>query len=138
MTAYLEHVQYVAPDLDALIGFYTRLFDWRLRGRGHERAADRSYDWVHIGDDQSYLAFRSPYDGADYGPDLALRQTHIGVVVLDLAAVIDRARAEGAQVTLKPPHPSRLRAYLRDPAGHEIELVQYLTADPRARHAYDD
>ncbi|MEQ8602606.1 MAG: VOC family protein [Marivibrio sp.] len=137
MTAYLEHIQYVSPDLDRMVEFYCSVFGWRLRGRGVEQAADRSYGWVHIGTDESYVAFRTPYDGARYSEDMAQRQTHFGVVVDDLDAVVARLKSRGFSVRPKGRHPFRERVYTRDPDGNEIEIIRYLSDKPSERNDYD-
>jgi catechol 2,3-dioxygenase-like lactoylglutathione lyase family enzyme len=137
MTAYLEHIQYVCRDLDRMVDFYCTVFGWRLRGRGVEQAADRSYDWVHIGTDESYVAFRTPYGDTPYSEDMALRQTHFGVVVDDLETVVARLESRGSPVRRKGRHPFRDRVYTRDPDGNEIEIIRYLSDRPGERNDYD-
>lgn len=137
MAAYLEHIQYVCRDLDRTVAFYCAVFGWRLRGRGVERAADRRYEWVHIGTDESYVAFRTPYDGAPYSEDMALRQTHFGIVVEDLEAVVARLQRLGFPARRKGAHPHRERVYTRDPDGNEIEIIRYLSDRPSERNDYD-
>jgi len=137
MAAYLEHIQYVCRDLDRMVDFYCSVFGWRLRGRGVEQAADRSYGWVHIGTDETYVAFRTSYDGAPYSEDMALRQTHFGVVVEDMDAVVARLEQRGCEARRKGSHPYRERVYTRDPDGNEIEIVRYLSDKPSERNDYE-
>jgi catechol 2,3-dioxygenase-like lactoylglutathione lyase family enzyme len=137
MSCYREHIQYVCSDLDAMVHFYTTVFGLPLRGRGFEQTPDRSYHWVHIGTDDTYVAFRSPYDGAAYDAASVYKQDHFGVVVPDLDVVLARLEECGAPRIPKGNHPYRDRVYTRDPDGNEIEIVAYRTADPRLRNSYD-
>lgn len=137
MASYLEHIQYVCSNLDAMVEFYTFVFDWPLRGRGTEVTPDRTYDWVHIGTDDSYVAFRTPYDGAPYTPDMGYRQNHFGIVVDNLEWVLARIEGLGLSYTIKGKHPYRSRAYVRDPDDYEIEIVYYHSQDARERNDYE-
>lgn len=137
MSSYLEHIQYVSRDLEKTTDFYCYVFGWKLRGRGTERAADRTYDWVHIGTDDTYVAFRSPYDGAAYSEDLALRQTHIGIVIDDLPGTIARLDQIECEYRPKGRHPHRYRMYVRDPDGNEIEIIHYRSENPDERNDYE-
>jgi catechol 2,3-dioxygenase-like lactoylglutathione lyase family enzyme len=136
MANYLEHVQYVCSNLDTMVNFYCYVFDWPLRGRGKEVTTDRTYDWVHIGTDDSYVAFRSPYDGVPYSPDMGYRHNHIGIVVDDFERVLTRLEQLGAPVSIKGQHPFRSRAYFKDPDGYEVEVVHYHSNDPGERNDY--
>ena len=136
MASYVEHIQYVTPDLDALVEFYCFVFGWRLRGRGTEVAVDRTYQWVHVGTDDSYVAFRTPYNGAAYAPDMALRQTHFGVVVDDMAEITERLDRIGCNYRTKGNHPYRDRIYVRDPDENEIEIIRYRSDKPHERNDY--
>jgi len=137
MANYLEHVQYVCSNLDTMVNFYCHVFDWPLRGRGKEVTADRTYDWVHIGTDDSYVAFRLPYDGAAYSPDIGYRHNHIGIVVDDFERVLTHLEQLGVPVSIKGRHPYRSRAYFRDPDGYEVEVVHYHSNNPRKRNDYE-
>lgn len=136
MANYLEHVQYVCPDLEAMVKFYGFVFDWPLRGRGKEVTPDRTYDWVHLGTDDAYVAFRTPYDGAAYSPEMGYQQNHIGIVVDDFETVLMRLEELGCPYAIKSPHPHRSRAYFRDPNDYEIEIVYYHSSDPSERNDY--
>jgi catechol 2,3-dioxygenase-like lactoylglutathione lyase family enzyme len=136
MANYLEHVQYVCSNLDTMVDFYGRVFGWSLRGRGKEVTTEKTYDWVHVGTDDSYLAFRSPYDGTAYSPEMGYRDNHIGIVVDDFERVLTHLDQMGVPVTVKARHPYRSRAYFRDPDGYEVEVIHYHSNNPRERNDY--
>lgn len=147
MRTYVEHTQKHVSDLARTRSFYLALFpEWSMRAHGRELLGGRPYEWLHIGDDQTYVAFRGDYKGAD-SPGHPLQELnraakaaekpgHIGIVVADVEEKVRLLKAMGAQVITTTPHPFRLRVYTLDPDGYEIELVQYLTADPAERHDY--
>jgi len=136
MASYVEHIQYVCRNLDTMVDFYSFVFGWRLRGRGTEVAADRTYEWVHVGTDDSYVAFRTPYNGASYAADMSLRQTHFGIVVDDMKEVASRLEQRGCAYRVKGHHPYRDRIYVRDPDENEIEIICYRTDKPQERNDY--
>src|SRR5262245_23330264 len=130
MKSYLEHAQYVVSDLDAAIKFYCSVFGWRVRGRGREVAADRTYDWVHVGTETSYIAFRTPYDGELFHEGLrGYKGNHLGIVTDDLVGVINRLEQLGRPIRGTASHPYRARFYVRDFDDNEIEIVHYFTED---------
>lgn len=136
MTTYVEHAQILVADLDRTERFYTRLFpDWSTRARGREISGRKFYNWLHVGSPRSYLSFRTAYDSGEpeVVPTVEIMSNHIGVVVDDMGATIERLEALGAQV-IKSTHPHRLRVYTRDPDGYEVELIQYLTDDVDLRN----
>lgn len=136
MASYVEHIQYVCSNLDTMADFYAKVFQWPVRGRGTEVGPERTYDWVHIGTDESYVAFRTPYNGAPYDDSQRTHKDHVGIVVDDLDATIRRLDALGVDHIRKGTHPYRDRIYIRDPDGNEVEIICYRSADPRERNDY--
>lgn len=137
MPAYVEHVQIVVSDLEKAERFYTTVFDWRVRGRGREVAADRSYDWIHVGTDESYIAFRTPYEGVPFDEShRGYKGNHIGIVVEAAESVLSRLAALGCMVRPAAPHPFRARYYVRDFDDNEIEIVIYFSERMSERNDY--
>jgi catechol 2,3-dioxygenase-like lactoylglutathione lyase family enzyme len=50
---------------------------------------------------------------------------HIGVVVQDYPATIERLRAAGYELDHRREHWGSPRAFVRDPAGHLVELMAF-------------
>jgi catechol 2,3-dioxygenase-like lactoylglutathione lyase family enzyme len=80
--------------------------------------APRGGAWFQAGTVQLHLGVE-----ADFRP---ARKAHPALVVRDLAAVLARARAAGADVRDDDPDPDprRRRAFVHDPFGNRLELVE--------------
>ena len=136
MSTRLDHANLTVCDLDAAIRFLTTaLPEFRVRGRGGDCA---SWEWVHVGDDASYVALlaaggaaaATPYDGR---PGL----NHLGFEVDDVGALRTRMLAAGYRETTTPnAHPHRRRVYFADAEGNDWEFVEYLSRDPAERNDY--
>ena len=136
MDCYVEHIQYECSDLNRITAFYTSIFDWPVRGKGTEVGPEKTYDWVHIGSQQSYVSFRTPYNGAAYDKNLRHYTDHFGIVVRSLSDIITRLDAQGVEYTSKGDHPYRKRIYIKDPDGNEIEVIEYLSTISSERNDY--
>jgi catechol 2,3-dioxygenase-like lactoylglutathione lyase family enzyme len=144
---WLGHVAFATPDLERLSGFYASLvgreanFSPRLVGL---RAVDRvtgleNVDvraaWVHgLNLGLEFWCYTEPATvaRADRRPLHEPGYSHVCFETDDIAADFDRARALGA-VAHAPPQQLRgaTAAYLRDPDGNIVELLQWASADAR-------
>jgi lactoylglutathione lyase len=101
----INHVALEVGDVDEALEFYSRFFEFELRGRSPNQA------FIDIGD--QFLALQAGRTGP---PDAG---RHFGLVVDDKDAV--RRSLEEAGVEIKPGH----RLDFRDPWGNQIEVVGY-------------
>jgi predicted enzyme related to lactoylglutathione lyase len=92
----------VGDSIDDALAFYGAIFDFELRGRGSRMA------FLDMGD--QFLALAA---GRRQPPD---DHRHVGLVVDDAAAAIERARAAGAEVYGND---------VRDPWGNILQVVEY-------------
>ena len=134
---YLEHVNMVVKDIDASIAFYGAAFPhWRIREKQPGVWAGKPRTWVHFGDDYQYLVFGDNGEGDNR--DLTGHQVglaHIAFSVNNLDALVQRMEAAG----FKPDkdgadEPFRKNIYYIDPAGFEVEFVEYLSDIPEERN----
>lgn len=138
-TAYLEHANLTVRDLDASTRFLlTALPDWQVRGGGAMDWFGKPIHWRHVGSAQHYLALQ---DGADSAPPAwqshAGGMKHLGLVVPDLDAVVQRLAAAGHAIDHPGgTHPHRRSVYYTPDDLVQIEFVQYLSDDPAERNAY--
>jgi catechol-2,3-dioxygenase len=134
---YLEHLNLVVNDIPAAQTFYQAAFPhWRVRDQGESDWYGKRRKWLHLGDDYQYLTFND--NGEGNNRDLAGHQSglaHFAFVTGNIDAVIERLAAAGFPVDNDgADEPYRKNAYFIDPAGFEVEFVQYLSDIPEQRN----
>ncbi len=80
----INHVAVEVDDVDEALAFFGRIFELQLRGRGRQMA------FIDIGD--QFIALAA---GRTQPPD---RHRHVGLVVDDRPATLERARAARAEM----------------------------------------
>jgi len=139
----LEHANIVVTAIEPTIAFVTAAFPgWRVRNRGNEPFAGMPREWVHVGDDDNYLALTAydlPPEKKGRARDLkssAPGLAHIDFEVADIDAVVARLKAAGFEADhWGPDHPWRRNVYYLDGEGLEFEFVEYASADPAKRNS---
>ena len=126
------HTMLRVADLDRSIEFYTDVLGMRLlrskdypEGRftlafvGYQEEAEGAVlELTHNWDTSSYEM------GTGYG--------HVALAVDDVYAACDRIRAKGGNITREPgpmKHGSSILAFVEDPDGYKIELLEEKRAD---------
>lgn len=138
---YLEHVNLVVTDIDDMLHFYRVAFPhWHIRDEGRGEWYGKPRRWLHFGDDYHYLALSDHGEGENR--DLAGHSVgfaHFAYVTNNLAAVIARLNNAGYAIA-KPgaTDPYRKNIYFFDPAGFEVEFVEYLSDIPAERNLNQD
>ena len=135
---HLEHVNLVVKDIPAQISFYQAAFPhWYVRAEGDGDWYGKPRHWLHFGDDFQYLVFNDHGEGSNR--DLEGHQVglaHFAYVVDNLDAVITRLVDAGYEVAKDgADSPYRKNIYFVDPAGFEVEFVEYLTDIPAERNS---
>ncbi|WP_445768749.1 VOC family protein [Rheinheimera sp.] len=138
---YLEHVNLVVSDIEAMLHFYRAAFPhWHIRDQGRGEWHGKQRKWLHFGDDYQYLALSDHGEGenrhlAGYSVGFA----HFAYVTNSLDAVIARLNNAGFAIA-KPgaDEPYRKNIYFVDPAGFEVEFVEYLSDLPSERNLNQD
>lgn len=136
---HLEHVNLVVKDIPAMIRFYGTAFPhWGVRGGGQGQWFGKDRQWVHFGDDYQYLALSDHGEGENR--DLeghSVGFAHFAYVVDDIASVTQRLLDAGFEIDKQGGNDEyRKNIYFIDPAGFEVEFVQYLTDVPSLRNRY--
>ncbi|MCB2114429.1 MAG: VOC family protein [Parvularculaceae bacterium] len=140
----LEHVNIVVTAIEPTVRFVTAAFPgWRVRGRGNEPFAGMAREWVHVGDDDNYLALTAydlPPERKGAARDLkspAPGLAHVGFEVADIDAVVARLRSAGFEPDKwGADHPFRRNVYFLDGEGLEFEFVEYASDDPAEKNSY--
>jgi predicted enzyme related to lactoylglutathione lyase len=134
---YLEHLNLVVNDIPAALTFYQAAFPhWRVRDGGDSEWSGKARKWLHFGDDYQYLTFNDNGDGDNR--DLAGHTSgmaHFAFVTGNLDAVIKRLADAGFAIAKDgADEPYRRNVYFVDPAGFEVEFVEYLSDLPEQRN----
>lgn len=121
------HTMIRVGNLDRSIDFYTRLLGMRLLRR--QDYPDGRFTLAFIGygeeSDNTVIELTHNWDTASY--DLGTGFGHIALGVPDIYAACETLGQNGAKIT-RPPgpmkHGSTIIAFLEDPDGYKIELIQ--------------
>jgi len=134
---HLEHLNLVVSDIPAVLEFYRAAFPhWRVRDQGEGQWSGKTRRWVHFGDDYQFLTFNdngagANRDNAGHQPGLA----HFAFATNNIESVIARLAVAGFAVSNGgADDPFRRNAYFVDPAGFEVEFVEYLSDLPEQRN----
>lgn len=136
----LEHANIVLSDVQPTLDFLQCAFpEWRVRGHGSSPWSGRPRNWLHFGDDETYLTLNDHGEGASRdlkGSDPGL--AHIGFAVDDLGVIVARLTKGGYEISIEgAEHPHRRNAYYIDATGLEFEFVEYLSDVPAEKNSYD-
>ena len=135
---HLEHINLAVSDISKTLAFYQAAFPhWHIRQEGQSEWYGKPTNWVHFGDDYQYIAMNDYGEGENRklsGHNVGL--AHFAFVTNNLSAIIARLKQAGFEVDKDgADEPFRKNAYFLDPAGFEIEFVEYLSDLPSQRNA---
>ncbi|WP_375748422.1 VOC family protein [Vibrio sp. HN007] len=140
MRTYIEHANISVVDAQHTIKLLlTAAPDWSIRGEGKmDNWFGRQIRWYHIGDENSYINIQDAGEGlAKNWKEHWTGVKHIGIVVEDLQAVIERLTKAGYELDhMGGEHPYRRSAYYIDKHNLQFEFVEYLTDQPEQRNDY--
>lgn len=124
LSFHIHHTMLPVADLDRSIGFYTRLLGMKPMGRRTDET--RRVEVGHVGyGDQPTLELTK--DVSESAPD-AVKPTgiHVGIQVSDLQRLCGVLESEHVSFLqpLKGLGGRRLVAWIRDPDGHALELIE--------------
>ena len=122
MSHTLDHVMMRVEDLDESLDWYTTHLDYEEKGRWE---AD-TFTNVFLGpadvhDEGALLELTYNHDGRSY--DMGDAWGHIAVRVEDVEAAYDELMDGGVE-DYRPPEENPGYAFVTDPDGHEIEIVE--------------
>lgn len=134
----LEHINLVVSDVPAMLEFYQAAFPhWKVRDSGKGDWNGKPRTWLHFGDDYSYIVFSDNGEGGNRDLDgHQVGLAHFAYVTNNIAAVTKRLVDAGYAIA-KPgaDNPFRKNVYFIDPAGFEVEFVEYLSDLPSERNS---
>ncbi len=133
----LEHVNLVVNDIPEMLKFYQAAFPhWYVRDEGKGDWYGKPRNWLHFGDEYHYIALSDNGEGKNR--DLSGHQVglaHFAYVTNNIEGVIQRLAQAGFAIAKSgAEEPYRKNIYFVDPAGFEVEFVEYLSDDPKLRN----
>ena len=123
MTATLDHTMMRVEDLDAALEFYTEAIDYEEKGRWEADTFTNVFlgpEDVH--EEGALLELTYNHDGRSY--EMGDAWGHVAVRVEDLRGAYDELMDAGVEDYRDPDSCGGRYAFVKDPDGHEIELVQ--------------
>lgn len=127
LTFRIHHTLLPVADLNRSIDFYTRLLGMKPMGRRTDEIRKVEVGHVGYGDREAQPSLELTRDISATAP-AEVRPTgiHVAVHVSDLQRLCDVLESDHVQFlqSLKGTPGKRLTAWIRDPDGHAIELVE--------------
>lgn len=115
------HVRLKVRDLDRAIAFYTTHLGF---AEGSRKTSGRGTQLAFLKHPSSPTEIELAY--LPWDPDFTLAEDifHLAFEVEDMTAAVERMRAAGVKIT-EEPGPDGHMAFIEDPDGYEIELLQF-------------
>lgn len=133
LTFRIHHTMLPVADLDRSVGFYTRLLGMKPMGRRIDETRNVEVGHVGYGDRETQPSLELTRDtGEDAPAEVRPTGIHVAIHVNDLQGLCGALESE--RVNFIQPLKGvgagsrRLTAWIRDPDGHAIELVEILSA----------
>jgi lactoylglutathione lyase len=131
----LLHTMLRVGDLERSLAFYTDVLGMRLLRRSENAAYRYTLAFVGYGDERDTAVLELTHNWDTAGYELGTAYGHIAIGCDDIVATCEAIRARGGTV-VREPGPvkggSTLIAFVEDPDGYRIELIQTKPRDADA------
>jgi lactoylglutathione lyase len=117
-------------DLDESIGFYCDLLGMKLLRKKEYPSGRFTLAFVGYGDEAEHAVVELTYNWDTHQYEVGNGFGHIAVGVEDIYRTCETLRGKGAKITREPgpmKHGSTEIAFVEDPNGYKIELIQAKT-----------
>jgi len=121
------HTMIRVGDLDTSIRFYTEVLGMKLLRRKDYPEGKFTLAFVGYADESDSAVIELTYNWDTENYDLGNGFGHVAIGVEDIYATCERINASGGLITRKPgpmKHGSTVIAFVKDPDGYAIELIQ--------------
>ncbi|MEM8718577.1 MAG: lactoylglutathione lyase [Cyanobacteria bacterium P01_G01_bin.39] len=121
------HTMLRVGDLDKSIAFYCDILGMKLLRRKDYPGGEFTLAFVGYGEEKDNTVIELTYNWGVSEYDLGKGYGHIALGVDDIYGTCDRIKAQGGNVTREPgpmKHGSTVIAFVEDPNGYKIELIQ--------------
>jgi lactoylglutathione lyase len=119
------HTMLRVRNLDESIAFYCGRLGMQLRRRSDYPGGQFTLAFVGYPGEPHEIELTWNWDGREY--EIGTAFGHIAIGVDDIHAVCDSLRGAGVAITREPgpmQHGSTVIAFVRDPTGYSIELIE--------------
>ncbi|HTM07040.1 MAG TPA: lactoylglutathione lyase [Verrucomicrobiae bacterium] len=126
----LLHTMIRVNDLDESIGFYCDLLGMKLLRKKEYPSGRFTLAFVGYGDEAEHAVVELTYNWDTHQYEVGNGFGHIAVGVEDIYRTCETLRGKGAKITREPgpmKHGSTEIAFVEDPNGYKIELIQAKT-----------
>ena len=129
----LGHAAFAVHDLEASLAFYRQL-GLEEAFRLHRPDGSLMLVYLHVGGDRFLELF--PH-GPEPDPDRVQSFRHVCLLTDDLRGAVEELRGRGVAIEREPKEglDTNLQAWIRDPDGNSVELMQLSEASPQRRAA---
>ena len=121
------HTMLRVEDLDASLHFYTELMGMKLLRRSDNKEYEYTLAFVVYGDESHATVLELTYNWGENTYDKGNAYGHIAIEVEDIYGFCGELENQGAEVYRKPgpvKGGQTIIAFVRDPDGYAIELIQ--------------
>ncbi len=121
------HTMLRVGDLDKSIAFYCDILGMKLLRRKDYPGGEFTLAFVGYGEEKDNTVIELTYNWGVEEYDLGKGYGHIALGVDDIYGTCDRIKAQGGTVSREPgpmKHGSTVIAFIEDPDGYKIELIQ--------------
>lgn len=132
------HTMLRVGDLDKSIAFYCDILGMQLLRRKDYPGGEFTLAFVGYGDEQDNTVIELTYNWGVEKYNLGDAYGHIALGVDDIYGTCDRIKAQGGKVTREPgamKHGTTVIAFIEDPDGYKIELIQLGTQGSTQKEA---
>ena len=121
------HTMLRVGNLDKSIAFYCNLLGMKLLRRKDYPGGEFTLAFVGYGEEKDNSVIELTYNWGVAEYDLGKGYGHIALGVDDIYGTCDRIKAQGGKISRDPgpmKHGSTVIAFVEDPDGYKIELIQ--------------
>jgi len=126
----LLHTMIRVGNLDESLKFYTEVLGMRLLRKHDYPEGKFTLAFVGYGEESQTAVIELTYNWGVDKYDLGTGFGHIAIGVEDIHKTVEEIRARGGKVVREPgpmKHGSTVIAFIEDPTGYRIELIQRST-----------
>lgn len=126
----LLHTMLRVGNLDESIDFYCNVLGMKLLRQKEYPSGEFTLAFLGYGDESDTTVIELTYNWGVTSYDLGSAYGHIAIGVDDIYGTCDEIKARGGKVVREPgpmKHGSTVIAFVEDPTGYKIELIQLST-----------